>query len=272
MSHEERSAKAALAGKTILLTRARAQSEELVALLESEGAKPLIFPVISIHAPSDPKPFESAVSALASYAWVVFTSANGARVTLEEIDRQKISDAFDKTKIAVVGAATSRAIEAQGARVDLVAKEFVGDSLAEDLVRVLAPQSRVLLLRAKSARDVVPDALRAAGHSVDVVTAYETRAAVPADTQNVVEALERGKIDFVTFTSGSTVEHFCALLGDRAAGLLAKTSVVSIGPVTTLAAEKAGIVVAATASPHTADAMVQAMCSSIDGAGSGKRD
>jgi len=254
----------ALAGKTVLLTRARAQSEELVALLEAHDAKPLVFPVIEISPPNDPAPFESVVAALSDYAWVVFTSANGVRATLAEIDRQALGEgAFGAAKIAVVGPATSRALEARGHHPALVAKELVGESLAVDLVAALAPHSRVVLLRAKEARDVVPDTLREAGHSVDVVTAYETHAAAPADTKKIADALGRGEIDLVTFTSSSTVESFCALLGDRVRDLLDKTCVVSIGPVTTATAEKWGLHVSATASPHTIPGLIDAMIGAL---------
>jgi uroporphyrinogen III methyltransferase/synthase len=253
------SASLALAGKTILLTRARAQSEESVALLSAHGATCLVFPVISIHAPSDAKPFEHAVASLSAYEWIVFTSVNGVRATLDEIARQKITNAFSKSKIAVVGSSTARALEDVDVHPTLVAKEFRGDALAGDLLAALTAKSRIAIFRAKIAREVLPDTLRAAGHAVDVVAAYETKPAAPEDAKAIADALERGEIDFVTFTSASTVEQFCALFGSRAPQLLAKTRVVSIGPVTTAAAEKLGVAVAKTASPHTVAGVVDAL-------------
>ncbi len=253
------SASLALAGKTILLTRARAQSEETVAMLAAHGAKCLIFPVIEIHAPSDAQSFQHAVASLSGYEWIVFTSVNGVRATLDEIARQKISNAFHDSKVAVVGAATARALEDAGVHPTLVAKEFVGDALAHDLSRALIQKSRVLILRAKIAREILPETLRAAGHDVHVVTAYETHPATPDETEKIAGAFERGEIDFVTFTSASTVEQCCALFGSRAQELLAKARVVSIGPVTTAAAAKCGVIVSATASPHTAAALVDAI-------------
>jgi uroporphyrinogen III methyltransferase/synthase len=248
-----------LAGKTILLTRARAQSEESVALLAAYGAKCLVFPVISIHAPSDSKPFERAIAALSTYEWIVFTSVNGVRAALEEAARQRIEGAFSEINIAVVGSSTARALEDVGVKPTLVAKEFVGDALAQDLISALEKKSRIAIFRAKVAREVLPETLRAAGHDVDVVTAYETKPAEPADTEKIANALERGEIDFVTFTSASTVEQFAALLGSRLATCVARTRIVSIGPVTTAACEKFGMIVSATASPHTAAALVDAL-------------
>jgi uroporphyrinogen III methyltransferase/synthase len=249
----------ALAGKTILLTRARAQSEETVAMLAAHGAKCLVFPVISIRPPSDPQQFRTAVASISTYEWIVFTSVNGVRATLDEIARQQIAGAFSKSSIAVVGSSTARALEDAGVHPTLVAQEFVGDALAHDLVAALGKRSRVAIFRAKVAREVLPETLRAAGHAVDVVTAYETAPAKPEDTEKIADALERGEIDFVTFTSASTVEQFASLFGARLEKCLAQTKVVSIGPVTTTAAEKFGMIVSATASPHTAAALVDAI-------------
>ena len=245
--------------KTVLLTRARAQSETMIALLEKEHAKPLVFPVIEITPPEDLDAFRNAVAAMPSYAWVVFTSANGVRATFDEIDRAKIDRAFGDAQIAVVGPATARALEAHGVTANLTASEAVGDVLANDLLPRLAPASRVLLLRAKVAREVLPETLRAAGHSVDVVAAYETRRASTEDAEKIKAVLARGEIDFVTLTSASTVEHLLALLGPDAKRLLAKTRLASIGPVTTDAARALGLEVATTADPHTAEGLVSAL-------------
>ncbi|MEO7111166.1 MAG: uroporphyrinogen-III synthase [Polyangiaceae bacterium] len=253
------SAGLALAGKTVLLTRARAQSEESVALLSAHGAKCLVFPVISIHTPSEPKPFQHAVASLSAYEWIVFTSVNGVRATLDEVARQKIANAFSNSKIAVVGSSTAHALEDAGVHPTLVAKEFRGDALANDLLATLGEKSRVAILRAKVAREILPDTLRAAGHAVDVIVAYETKPAAPEDAKAIADALGRGEIDFVTFTSASTVEQFCALFGSHALRLLEKTRVISIGPVTTQAAEKLGVAVAKTASPHTVAGLVDAL-------------
>lgn len=248
-----------LKGKTVLLTRARAQSETMIALLEKERAKPLLFPVIEIAPPEDVHAFRNAVASMSSYAWVVFTSANGVRATLDEIDRAKIDRAFGEAQIAVVGPATARELEARGIAANLTASEATGDVLANDLLARLAPNSPVLLLRAKIAREVLPETLRAAGHTVDVVAAYETRRASPEDAEKIKASLARGEIDFVTVTSASTVEHLVALLGPGAASLLAKTRLASIGPVTTEAARALGLEVRVTASPHTAGALVSAL-------------
>lgn len=249
----------ALAGTTVLLTRARAQSESLVALLEKEGASCILFPVIELRPPTDPAPFEAAIDHLASYAWVVFTSANAARMTLDAIERKALAEAFASTPIAVVGPATAKVLEARGLVPSLVASESVGDAFAAELLPRLAPASRVLLPRAKVAREVLPEMLREAGHVVDVVTAYETVAAAPADVEAVRAKLRARAIAWVTVTSSSTVEHLLTALAPDAEPLLRTAKIASIGPVTTATATAAGLEVAVTASPHTIEGLVAAM-------------
>jgi uroporphyrinogen III methyltransferase/synthase len=145
-------------------------------------------------------------------------------------------------------------------RANLVAREFRGEALAEDLLASTpGVNRRALVLRALVARDALPDALRAAGWEVDVVAAYETRAAPPVAFTELARRLDAGEIDAVTFTSSSTAENFCAALGAASASLLAKTRVACIGPVTRAAAERLGIRVDVEASPFTVPALVDAL-------------
>jgi uroporphyrinogen III methyltransferase/synthase len=117
----------------------------------------------------------------------------------------------------------------------------------------------VLVARAEVARDVVPDALRAAGCEVDVVSVYKTRSPPRALLEALSSLLEGGEIDAVTFTSSSTVEHLCDALEARAVELLAKTTVASIGPITTETLKKRGIRVDVTAEQYTLPGLVTAL-------------
>jgi uroporphyrinogen III methyltransferase/synthase len=249
-----------LKGKRILITRARAQAGELAELLRARGAEPVIAPAIEIHPPPDPEPLRRAIAALASFDWVCFASANAVERTWEEMGRQNKGErAFDAVKIAVVGPATARALETRGVAVDLVAKEHTGDALGAELARQVAPGTRVLIPCALVASDALPAGLRAAGCDVTLAPAYETRPPAPADVAHVGAQLARGAIDAVTFASPSAVDHFCNLLAEQASALFARTRIVSIGPATTRACEKRDVAVAAEASPHTAEGMVEAL-------------
>jgi uroporphyrinogen III methyltransferase/synthase len=263
-------AKQPLFGKRVLVTRAREQAGGAAALLRERGADPVVVPTIEIHPPSDPSAMIDAVASIAErYDWVVLTSANGVERLWTEVKRQgKDARAFGKAKIAAIGPGTAAALEKCGLRADLIPKEHRGEALASELLAALTTASstntsasgiRVLVARAEIARDVVPDALRAAGCEVDVVAVYKTRSPPRPLLEALSALLEAGEIDAVTFTSSSTVEHLCDALEARAAELLAKTTVASIGPITTETAKKRQIRVDVMAAEYTILGLVAAL-------------
>jgi uroporphyrinogen III methyltransferase/synthase len=205
------------------------------------------------------------------YDWVVLTSANGVDRLWTEMRRQgKDARAFGKAKIAAIGPGTAAALERCGVTADVIAKEHRGEALAQEVLEAMATSAsasagapiakpRVLIARAEVARDVVPDTLRAGGCEVDVVSVYKTRSPPRALLEALSSLLEGGEIDAVTFTSSSTVEHLCDALEARAIPLLAKTTVASIGPITTETAKKRGIRVDVMAAEYTIPGLVTAL-------------
>ncbi|MFO0738168.1 MAG: uroporphyrinogen-III synthase [Labilithrix sp.] len=250
-----------LFGRRILVTRAKEQAGKTAAFLRERGADPVVVPTIEIHPPRDGAPLAEAVAGLGRYGWVVLTSANGVERLWAEIERQKLdARAFGAAKIAAIGPGTASALGKHGLTADLVPHDHKGEGLAAELLRAIADaKPRVLLARAEIARDVVPDALRAAGCAVDVVAAYETRSPPKPLIEALAALLEANEIDAVTFTSSSTVEHFCAALDGRAADLLANTCVASIGPITSETASQLGVRVDVTAETHTVAGLVAAL-------------
>ena len=260
-------AKQPLFGKRVLVTRAREQAGSAAALLRDRGADPLVVPTIEIHPPSDPSAMIDAVQAMGErYDWIVLTSANGVERLWAEMRRQnKDARAFGRAKIAAIGPGTAAALERCGVTPDVIAKEHRGEALAAEVLAAMGAGAgreagpRVLVARAEVARDVVPDTLRAAGCQVDVVAVYMTRSPPRALLDGLAALLEAGEIDAVTFTSSSTVEHLCDALEARAAELLARTTVASIGPITTETAQKRQIRVDVTAAQYTVPGLVAAL-------------
>ena len=251
--------KQALFGKRVLVTRAREQAGSAASLLRERGADPVVVPTIEIHPPSDPSAMIDAVAQLGDrYDWVVLTSANGVERLWAELGRQgKDARAFGRAKIAAIGPGTAGALARCGLRPDVVAKEHRQEGLAAELLAQMNGQpARVLLARAEVARDVLPDMLRAAGCDVDVAPVYMTRSPPRALLEGLSALLEAGEIDVVTFTSSSTVEHLCDAIEGRAASLLAKTCIASIGPITTETAIRRGIRVDVTAEEFTIAGLV----------------
>jgi uroporphyrinogen III methyltransferase/synthase len=244
-----------LAGRHIVVTRARAQASGLAAQLRELGAEILEGPAIRIE-PLDAAPLRRALDDLASYQWVVFTSQNTVDVVWRVLrERGGDARALAGIRIAAIGPATAEALAACGIVPDLVPARYVGEALA-DALRATGHLTglRVLLARAESARDVVPDLLRASGAHVDVLGVYRT----VADTGGAAELRSRltaGEIDLVTVTSTSTVRYFVEAVGADAARA---APLASIGPVTTAAAREAGLTVAVEAAEATVAALVDA--------------
>jgi uroporphyrinogen-III synthase len=198
----------------VLVGRARHQAGALSKELRKLGAEVIEIPFIEIRKPRSFRPLDSALKNLHCYDWLILTSANGVEAMWERIGKLRVNRrALDRLHVAAIGPATKKAIEQQGLTVDVVPKEYVAESVVRSLKRRVKGK-RVLLVRAKVARDVIPRELRRAGAQVDVVEAYET--VVPQASRVRLRAALRNprrRPHVVTFTSSSTVRNFVELLG-----------------------------------------------------------
>jgi uroporphyrinogen III methyltransferase/synthase len=249
-------ADAALAGIRIVVTRARGQAGALSAKLAALSAEVIEFPTIEIRPARDYGPLDRAIRQLASYDWLIFTSANGVRFFLERLRRCDVDLGCLRARICAIGPATRREVEALNLSVDLMPAEYVAESLVEAFASENLAGKRILLPRAAVARDVAPVELAARGAHVDVVEAYQT--VIPDGARELAVRIfgSERKPDWVTFTSSSTVANFIAAAGAHS---LDGVRVASIGPVTTATARQHGINVAVEASKFTTDGLVQAI-------------
>lgn len=238
-----------LFGKRIVVTRAKGQAGGLAARLEALGACVIEIPTIEMQPPADPAPLDRAIANLASYDWLIFTSANGVRYFIERLDRSAADLRSLRARICAIGPATRAAVEALHLKVDLMGAEYVAESLLDAFAAHDLSGKRVLLPRAAVARDVIPTELAKRGAEVDVVEAYRTVA--PEATEPFPDA-----VDAITFTSSSTVQNFVSLYGAEA---LRGVKAISIGPVTTQTALSLGVEIAAEAQPFTVDGLLEAI-------------
>jgi len=244
-----------LAGKLIVVTRAKGQSDALSARFRALGAEVIEMPVIEMRPAADRAPLDRAISTLASYDWLIFTSANGVRFFMDRVSESGAGLAGLRAQICAIGPATRAAVESLGLKVDLMGKEYVAEGLVEAFAPFELAGRRILLPRAAVARDLVPAELERRGAQVDVVEAYRTVIPESAAAQ-AREIFGARKPDFVTFTSSSTVRNFVAAAGAEA---LRGVKAVSIGPVTTATARELGLEIAAEARVYTTDGLVQAV-------------
>lgn len=249
-----------LFGRSVLVPRAPHQAGATARALRERGAEPVVFPVIQVVDPPDPGRLARAAREVSAYDWVLFTSANGVErffVALSAAGRD--ARAFAGAKVGVIGPKTRASVQRFGITPDLVAEEFVGESLAEALGPDVAGK-RVLIPRALVAREELPQLLLAAGAAVvDVVPAYETRPVTSERAGQLARSFEEGSLDAVLFTSGSTVSSLMDLLGERAVELLSKVTVASIGPITSRALEARGVTPNVTADVYTVAGLLDAL-------------
>ncbi len=247
-----------LAGVRVLVGRARHQAAALSDELRKLGATVIEIPFIEIRKPRSFKPLDSALRNLDSYDWLILTSANGVEAMWERMAKLRLTKMnLEQLRIAAIGPATKKAIEKRGVKVDVVPKEYVAESVVRSLHRRVKGK-RVLLVRAKVARDVIPNELRKAGAEVDVVEAYET--VVPRSSRTRLRAAfenPRRRPHVITFTSSSTVRNFVDLLGKRRPA--SDVQFASIGPVTSATLREMGLPVDIEAREYTIPGLIEAI-------------
>jgi uroporphyrinogen III methyltransferase/synthase len=240
-----------LRGRTIAVTRARAQASALARDLRALGASVVQAPVIRTRSLAQSAPLN-----LSGYDLVCLTSPNGVRALFERLahasDPPRDARALANARVAAIGPGTARALDEQGITADIVPERYVAESLVEALAEL--PVGRALVARARDARDVLPDALRARGVEVDVLELYET-IAEPLDPRALAQVRTT---DYVTFTSSSTVRFFLQAAAG-AAELSPDTRIVSIGPVTSKTLREHGLTPHVEAQRHDVDGLVQAV-------------
>ncbi|HXB64310.1 MAG TPA: uroporphyrinogen-III C-methyltransferase [Solirubrobacteraceae bacterium] len=239
-----------LAGRTVAVTRARAQTSGLARRLRELGAEVVQAPAIRI------RPLPGPPLDLSPYDLICFTSPNGVECLFERLaasgHRPADARALAGARVAAIGPGTARALSERGIVADVVPRRFVAEGLVEALAEL--PVRRALVARAKQARDALPDALRARGAEVDVVELYETVAEpLPPATLAAARAA-----DYITFTSSSTVRFFLDAAGGRA-DLGPATRVVSIGPVTSATLREHGLAPHMEAERHDVEGLVAAV-------------
>jgi hydroxymethylbilane synthase len=221
--------------RRVLVTRAAEQAEELMTSLRDAGLDPVLVPTIAVDFEPPHGDLDAAVGRLHTYAWVVLTSANGARAILKTAERIEMD--VDAPRWAAIGPATRRVLEDAGIRIDLQPSHGSGVAIAAELPIVVG--HRVLTIRGDLADEHLVVALRMRGADVDDVVAYRTREAPEASRPLLRRALADGPIDAVVFTSGSTVRGLVALARAQRLDVVLIPSV-CIGPATADEARAAG--------------------------------
>ena len=246
-----------LTNKRILITRTRHQASELATQLEAFGATAILIPTIEIAPPASFAALDDALTCLASYDWLIFTSANAVEAFHRRAQLLGLTQL--PQHIAVIGPATLRAANDIGLIVDLIPPQYVGESLTQVLLPE-APGKSFLLVRAAEARDILPETLTAAGAKVTIAEAYCNQppsGSIPA-LQDLFST-PANYPDAITFTSASTARNLCALLEAANLTLPPSITLASIGPITSEALGNLGHPPTIEAPEPTISALVQTL-------------
>lgn len=250
-----------LFGKNIIVTRSRAQSSEMSEQIRELGGNPIEYPTIKII-PINEKVCDEKIKHIDDYSHIIFTSINGVEVFFEGLKRcQKDARAFGNLHITVIGQGTRKALSERGLEADFVPLKYVGEELVQGLVPLLNKSSKILLPRSKNARIYVAEELSKIC-SVDEIQTYET---IREDHQgfDISQLLEENKLDYITFTSSTTVEFFLEKVGASQLEAINRAKTVSIGPQTSKKARELGIKVDIEAQDYTISGIIEAILQDV---------
>jgi uroporphyrinogen-III synthase len=253
-----------LSGWRILTTRASKQSGGLAAPLREMGAEVIEIPTIEIKPPTSYKALDTALKNIAKYDWLILTSVNGVEALFARLKKLRIApEKLAHLQVAAIGPATQREIENNGLEVAVTPDRYVAEAVVEAL-KGKTQAKRVLLVRAKVARDVLPTELRKSGAKVDVAEAYETHVPKGAKAKlNRLFSNDTSRPDIVTFTSSSTATNFLALLEKDHWHGLREIWLASIGPVTSDTLRQAGFKPNIEALEYTMEGLTLAICKHV---------
>jgi uroporphyrinogen-III synthase len=230
-----------LAGKRIVVTRAREQSQSLVNVLRDAGAEPILLPLVAFAPADNFSELDACLKNSARFDWVFFTSQNALRAVQQRCAELEISllNTFKEVKIAAVGPATAEALAACGLTVNFISRIHTGVALAEEL-SANTRNKRVFLPRSDRANPDLIEVLNLHGWQVTPVVAYKT-VSPDSDSSAAQESLLRGAADAILFFSPSAVHHLRDLIGPQRFRDLGHQSIfVAIGPVSENALKSEG--------------------------------
>jgi len=249
-----------LLGKRILVTRPRRQAAAMVHRLIDLGAVPYVLPMVEVREPDDWTPVDAAIRRLKEIDWLVFTSANGVAALLNRVEAIGLDlRILGDVRIAAIGPKTADALREYHLRADLVPHRYQSEDLAAALLAAVPAGAKVLLARADRGREVLREQL-AAHCNVEQVAVYSQVDGIEAG-QDVLDALRRGEIEYVTLTSSNIARALLQRLDATCKGRIesGEVKLVSISPVTSADIRRFGFPVTAEAKQATMDGVIEVL-------------
>ena len=252
-----------LFGKNILVTRARAQSSTLVEKINDLGGNAIQFPTIKIDEISPNKELEQEIDNIENYSYIIFTSQNAVDIFFKKmykmnVDLRKLHNA----KIVAIGPATANELRIKGIVADIVPPKYVAESIYEVLKDELSESDNILIPRASNARDYLVEKL---SEICNVRNIHIYNTVVESNNKGeILKLLDKNNINYITFTSSSTVNNFMKIIGIDNINKLSSTKLISIGPITSKTIESYKLKVHKEADEYTIDGMLDCIKKDIN--------
>lgn len=248
-----------LTNKKILVTRDQEQAQSFVKMIKAHGGTALCFPTIAIQAPETWQNVDEKLHKLSSYDWIIFTSANSVRFLLKRLDDKSIQ--LPHIRIAAIGNKTNKILQEFRYRAHVLPDNFTAASLLKTLKQQDLSSTRILLPVSDIARQELYDGLIKLGANVDRVVVYRNRLNEPDNKNEVINLLQNGKIDMLTFFSPSALVNFAKIVGTEMLETIQRQNIAIavIGPTTAQAAQELGFTPQIEPVNSTSENMIEAI-------------
>lgn len=252
-----------LFGKNIVVTRARSQSSTLVEKINDLGGNAIQFPTIKIDEISPNEELEQGIDNIENYSYIIFTSQNAVDIFFKKmykmnVDLRKLHNA----KIVAIGPATANELRIKGIVADIVPPKYVAESIYEVLKDELSESDNILIPRASNARDYLVEKL---SEICNVRNIHIYNTVVESNNKDeILKLLDKNNINYITFTSSSTVNNFMKIIGIDNINKLSSTKLISIGPITSKTIESYKLKVHKEADEYTIDGMLDCITKDIN--------
>ena len=247
-----------LFGKNIMVTRSRTQNSSIVEKIIDLGGNPIEIPTIKIEKIQNNSELENEISNIKDYTYLILTSKNGVEIFFDKLEEINLdARSLANIKVCAIGSATAKEIKSRGINPDIVPEKFVAESLFDELKDKLNKEDKILIPRAKNARDYLIDKLSEIC-TVKEVHTYES-VIDTSKKDEILDILDKEELDFITFASSSTVRNFVEIIGKENLDKVNRSKVISIGPITSATAKELNIDVYKEADKATIDKIIEAI-------------
>ncbi|QJA09619.1 uroporphyrinogen-III C-methyltransferase [Romboutsia sp. CE17] len=247
-----------LFGKNIMVTRSRTQSSSIVEKIMDLGGNPIEIPTIKIEKMENNIELENEINNIKNYTYLVLTSKNAVEIFFDKLEEMNLdARALANLKVCAIGSATAKEIKSRGINPDIVPEKFVAESLYDELKDKLTKEDKILIPRAKNARDYLLDKL---GEICTVKEVHTYESVIDTSRKDeILDILDKEELDYITFASSSSVRNFVEIIGEENLEKINSSKVISIGPITSATARELNIDVYKEAEKATIDKIVEAI-------------